>query len=298
MTHESAVNGAPSIRASGSVVRRLIGCDRQDGRTFRADAKDVDAKLREKWAAVKGTYTTTDFGSFAGSKTRNALTWFGIRMAFFAVLLGVASWNHPSDAADCRNWNSEKFFRTITPMKFRACLVSGLDPIARIGAYQVTPLHVVAGLNHDPAVVDVLVEVGADPNARDKNEATPLHYAVWPNDNPAVISALIDRGADPNAQAQDGLTPLHIAAEHSSNPSVISALLEGKADPNIRADDGRTSLHIAAKHANNPKIVAALIDSGANPKARDKSGLTPRDYVQENAALKGTDVWWLLNVEP
>src|SRR6516165_261060 len=65
-----------------------------------------------------------------------------------------------------------------------------------------TPLHVVADwpgyFPNGPQVVRMLIEAGADPNARDPDKPkseTPLHWAAS-NDDVDVASALIDGGAD------------------------------------------------------------------------------------------------------
>jgi hypothetical protein len=65
-----------------------------------------------------------------------------------------------------------------------------------------TPLHVVADwpgyFPNGPQIVRVLIEAGADPNARDPDQPgseTPLHWAAS-SDDADVARALIDGGAD------------------------------------------------------------------------------------------------------
>ena len=70
-----------------------------------------------------------------------------------------------------------------------------------------TPLHVVADwpgyFPNGPEIVRLLVETGADPNARDPGPGseTPLHWAAS-SDDVDVAAALIDAGAD--IEAPDG----------------------------------------------------------------------------------------------
>jgi ankyrin repeat protein len=84
-----------------------------------------------------------------------------------------------------------------------------------------TPLHVVADwpgyFSNGPQVVRMLIEAGADPNARDPDQPgseTPLHWAAS-SDDVDVASALIDGGAD--VETPDGSigTPLDNAIGYS-----------------------------------------------------------------------------------
>jgi uncharacterized protein len=84
-----------------------------------------------------------------------------------------------------------------------------------------TPLHVVADwpgyFPQGPQIVRILIEAGADPNARDPDQPgseTPLHWAAS-SDDVDVARALIDGGAD--VEIPDGSigTPLDNAIGYS-----------------------------------------------------------------------------------
>ncbi len=143
------------------------------------------------------------------------------------------------------------------------------------------------------AAVTSRLSSGADVNAQDQCGYTPLHFAAAFNSDPAVVKTLLNAGA--NLQAADhewGATPLHWGAWSSKNPSVITALLDNGADPNAQDKGGGTPLHAAAFNNSNPAIVNVLLDAGAKTDIRDKeSDKTPLDYVEDNAALKGTNAY-------
>lgn len=81
-----------------------------------------------------------------------------------------------------------------------------------------TPLHVVTDwpgyFPNGPQIVRVLIEAGADTNARNPGDETPLHWAAS-SDDVDVADALIDGGAD--VEAPDGSigTPLDNAVGYA-----------------------------------------------------------------------------------
>lgn len=74
-----------------------------------------------------------------------------------------------------------------------------------------TPLHVAADwpgyFPNGPQVVRMLIEAGADPNARSPGDETPLHWAASSDDSD-VADALIEGGADVDAPDGSIGTPL------------------------------------------------------------------------------------------
>ena len=69
--------------------------------------------------------------------------------------------------------------------------------------------------------IKVLLDAGADPNAREKALLlmTPLHWAALKGDA-AAIRTLLDASADPNAQSEDSETPLDIARKNGHAEAV------------------------------------------------------------------------------
>ena len=73
---------------------------------------------------------------------------------------------------DCRQWATKTYFRAATVEGVTACLEAGADPNAW-NKWQRTPLHFAAAYNKNPAVIEVLLQAGADLRARDFVQSTP-----------------------------------------------------------------------------------------------------------------------------
>jgi len=136
-------------------------------------------------------------------------------------------------------------------------------------------------------IVDLLLNLGADPNALDGGRHTPL-YSVG-NECAAggaenVVRKLVQSGADVNAH--DGAkkcTPLHMAARRG-NREVARALLDCGADIEARDIAGDTPLRRAV-NCNKAEVVALLIARGANVHSVGSKGSTP-SLAARNPALK------------
>ena len=121
-----------------------------------------------------------------------------------------------------------------------------------------TPL-IYAALYGTADSVRLLLERGADPNAKNQANATPLMYAL---DEPGKVRLLLERGADPNARSDEGQTPLLIAASRPGALQVVKLLLDKGADPSARTLRGATPLSLAVAGAD-ADVTALLIEHGA-----------------------------------
>jgi ankyrin repeat protein len=90
-----------------------------------------------------------------------------------------------------------------------------------------------------------LIEEGADVNAAATNpqRVTPLHAAAAVCDH-ELIRILLDRGADPDARQQSDYTPLHTAASRG-DIEMAKMLLSHGATRDVRATDGKSVADVA-----------------------------------------------------
>ena len=64
-------------------------------------------------------------------------------------------------------------------------------------------------------LVKMLLDAGADPNAKSATDGTPLHTAAFTGNIP-VIEMLLEKGADPSAPDKKGHSPLDVARERGN----------------------------------------------------------------------------------
>ena len=118
-----------------------------------------------------------------------------------------------------------------------------------------SPLHMATGWGKCD-IVEYLISVGADINARNNNGGTPIHVAASQN-QPDCARILISHGANVNDIRTLGkMTPLLIAV-YKSNYEVAKVLLELGADIDAKTESGENALMIAKKR-NDQKMIDFL----------------------------------------
>jgi hypothetical protein len=115
-----------------------------------------------------------------------------------------------------------------------------IDVEAKEAVFGWTCLMTAAGNGHLD-ICRLLIDKGAQVEAKDTCDVTPLHWAAIKG-LIEVVSLLCDYGADIEARTDSGMRPLHYAAYHG-NISVVKDLIEVRnADINARDDMGKTPL--------------------------------------------------------
>jgi ankyrin repeat protein len=145
----------------------------------------------------------------------------------------------------------------------KALLDKGADINTKEQLGPFTPLYVAA----EKKKVDVLkylLEKGADVHARNESDQTALHQVAmqpWHNDS-VVAAILVDHGAQIEARDNKGFTPLIIASDFHHLPFVAYLISKG-ANVNAKTVKNRTALYRAAKEGDFP-LVKLLVENGAD----------------------------------
>jgi ankyrin repeat protein len=123
-----------------------------------------------------------------------------------------------------------------------------------------------------------LIARGADVNAKDKRGDSILHGAVyshWTN----IVTILLDGGARPNEKNKEDRTPLF----QTVDAGIAEVLISHGADPDARDRRNVTPLHFAAMR-DNIEVADCLITNGASIEAEDIEGRTPLHWTGPRVA--------------
>lgn len=136
-----------------------------------------------------------------------------------------------------------------------------------------TPLHCAAQRGNE-AMVDLLLDSGADINAQTAKGDTALHLATVKGER-RVMKLLLARGADTKKTNKEGHTALHMAIGTASDEATIPLLVKSKVDVNaVNSKTGDTGLHLAVEFKR-PRILLFLLNKRAIINSFNKKGLTP-----------------------
>ncbi len=154
-------------------------------------------------------------------------------------------------------------------------------PGGHVYAYQVgptMPLLEIALQSKQPAIVDLLIDLGYEINLRDWY----VLVGQGPKRFDTLVKGFLAKGWDINASQKHrrGMwSPLHWVAQRGLTNGVACLLANG-ADPNVTDDKGQTPLHFIAQKGVGKNQAALLIEHGADLNARDDNGQTPLDYAK------------------
>ncbi|XP_068176325.1 cyclin-dependent kinase 4 inhibitor C [Antennarius striatus] len=122
----------------------------------------------------------------------------------------------------------------------------------------------------------LLLQNGADVNGFNRYNRTALQVVKLGNS--ALVQTLVEWGADPNARDPAcGLTVLHDAAREGFVDSV-RVLVNNGADANLADGQGNLPLHLAAREGH-LEVIRLLIERTTDPQAPNGLGYTARQIA-------------------
>jgi ankyrin repeat protein len=183
------------------------------------------------------------------------------------------------------NYGTALTFATMSPNPnvTKLLLERGADANAKRGD-NITPLMIVAG-NGQTEIARTLLGKVNNVNAKDAGGQTALSWAARFG-RVETGRMLIEKGAQINVADSEGFTPLMHAAANA-HAELAQMLIEKGANVNARDKKGRTAVIIATRYGREPKIVKMLVAKGADPNAKDNNGRTAMDAV----ARTGDAAW-------
>lgn len=148
-----------------------------------------------------------------------------------------------------------------------------------------TMLHIASAFNV-PKMVTILMNLGADGNARDSKGWTPLHYAAS-RGLQNVLFLLLHGKSNINAVTNYQQTPLILSAMNGHDCCVKALLYFAdhtslSLDLNAQDSDGNTALHHASQSGYDG-IIDGLLEYKAKITSKNNLGKIPADYAYSSA---------------
>jgi len=158
-------------------------------------------------------------------------------------------------------------------------LAQGLskEQLSVVNSLQQTPLHIASKKGH-AAIVQSLLDQGADPVPSDDRGFTSLCWAVWEGQL-AVVKLFLGleqlKGSLLTCRTHLDESLLHLAL-HGPHLEIAQLLIQHGIDLDLVNHDNDTALHIAARMEQN-LIVRALLEGEASTNLTNSAGFTACD---------------------
>jgi len=166
--------------------------------------------------------------------------------------------------------------------KAEALMARGIDAFDEGGH---SALYYAVGA-HDLALVQALLDKGADPNGRRSEDSWAAIHAAASGGSTEIAALLIDRGATISLSSKDVPAPVEIAVGNDNNAVVALLLARGADVSSVSQYEGGTLLHSAATHSDNRELIELLLKHGADPNARDRALRTPLHFAASTSETR------------
>lgn len=142
-------------------------------------------------------------------------------------------------------------------------------------------IHIAARRNY-LQIFNLLLENGADINAKDNEGKTPLHLSLE-NDcqNYDIVDRLIEMNADVNISNNKGDLPLHVAISYNQFgnvspkfPKILAKIIQRTEEFHQENLRGKTPLHLAATTVNIMPLEALIASKRVNLNIKNNEGQT------------------------
>lgn len=177
-----------------------------------------------------------------------------------------------------------------SPVEIANILINnGADLLSAVNRRGYTPFITAIESGADAEILNLLIKSGAGDETGAWDGITPLMAAAL-NDNITAAKILIENGADANARDLAGWTVLHFSAARAGAETInlfLSLKLAGA--PDIRDSGDTTPLMVAAAN-DNAQAVKILLDAGANISLQDKTGRDALSYARMRNARNAVKV--------
>ncbi|MEZ5357377.1 MAG: ankyrin repeat domain-containing protein [Candidatus Zixiibacteriota bacterium] len=153
--------------------------------------------------------------------------------------------------------------------------------------YGRTPLLNTAREGGDIPIARLLLDLGANVNARDRGDETAIGLATWRGFR-ELADLLLDRGAEFDHTGREGEFLLAYSAEKKID-RLFNLLVERGADLSILNERGGTLLHSAALSGSVP-IIKTLLSRKFDVNKTDNYNHTPLHYAAEKGRIEAAQV--------